>query len=209
MSHVVLLGDSIFDNARYVPGRRPVIEQLRQRLPDGWRATLLACDGNEMCDVAEQLAQLPEDASHLVVSVGGNDALGYGRDLYEPADGTAEVLHRLADIRDEFRTGYHRMLTAVLGHHKPTAVCTIYDAIPRLDRAEVTALALFNEVILREAIRAGVPVLDLRVICSHEACYSSVSPIEPSVIGGERITAAIAGLVQTHDFTSRWSVVVV
>ena len=29
MNHVVLLGDSIFDNASYVPGKPPVIEQLR------------------------------------------------------------------------------------------------------------------------------------------------------------------------------------
>ena len=28
MGHVVLLGDSIFDNAWYVPNRPPVIEQL-------------------------------------------------------------------------------------------------------------------------------------------------------------------------------------
>jgi hypothetical protein len=42
MSHVVLLGDSIFDNARYVPGRPAVIEQVRQALPRPWQATLLA-----------------------------------------------------------------------------------------------------------------------------------------------------------------------
>ena len=35
MGHVVLLGDSIFDNARYVPDRPPVIDQLRQALPRG------------------------------------------------------------------------------------------------------------------------------------------------------------------------------
>src|SRR5437763_7003051 len=76
MSHVVLLGDSIFDNAAYVPGRPPVVEQLRRALPAGWRATLLAVDGHTTADVAGQLARLPADATHLVVSVGGNDALG-------------------------------------------------------------------------------------------------------------------------------------
>jgi hypothetical protein len=34
MPHIVLLGDSIFDNAAYVPGELPVIEQLRARLPE-------------------------------------------------------------------------------------------------------------------------------------------------------------------------------
>ena len=35
MSHVVLLGDSIFDNGRYVPGGPSVIEHLRKALPAG------------------------------------------------------------------------------------------------------------------------------------------------------------------------------
>ncbi len=35
MGHVVLLGDSIFDNARYVADRPPVIEQVRRALPHG------------------------------------------------------------------------------------------------------------------------------------------------------------------------------
>ena len=78
MAHVVLLGDSIFDNARYVPGRPAVIEQVRQALPGGWRASLLAVDGHVTGDVAGQLRGLPADATHLVVSAGGNDALGSG-----------------------------------------------------------------------------------------------------------------------------------
>ena len=35
MSHVVLLGDSIFDNAAYVPDRPPVIDQVRRRIAAG------------------------------------------------------------------------------------------------------------------------------------------------------------------------------
>src|SRR4051812_3797588 len=42
MGHVVLLGDSIFDNAAYVGGRPAVIDQVRAGLPDGWHATLNA-----------------------------------------------------------------------------------------------------------------------------------------------------------------------
>ena len=45
-SQLVLLGDSIFDNAAYVPGRPAVIDQVRNRLRQGWRATLLARDGS-------------------------------------------------------------------------------------------------------------------------------------------------------------------
>ena len=75
MTHVVLLGDSIFDNGAYVrTGDPDVVGQLRTILPGGWRATLNAFDGAGMPDIGGQIARLPLDASHLVVSVGGNDA---------------------------------------------------------------------------------------------------------------------------------------
>jgi len=72
MGHVVLLGDSIFDNAIYVPGKPPVIEQLRNQLPSEWKTTLLAVDGNVTKDVLSQTSSLPEDSSHLIISCGGN-----------------------------------------------------------------------------------------------------------------------------------------
>jgi hypothetical protein len=84
MKHVVLLGDSVFDNAAYISGGPDVVTQLRQRLPPGWRASLLAVDGSVIASIAQQLARLPADASHLVISVGGNDALGYASVLASP-----------------------------------------------------------------------------------------------------------------------------
>jgi hypothetical protein len=94
MGHVVLLGDSIFDNARYVPDRPPVVEQVRRALPVGWRAALLAVDGHTAEDVPGQLAQIPADASHLFVSAGGNDALGESSLLSEAAYSVGEALCR-------------------------------------------------------------------------------------------------------------------
>ena len=175
MGHVVLLGDSIFDNDRYVPGGPAVIEHLQKCLPNGWRATLLARDGAVAHEVAGQLTQLPEDASHLVVSAGGNNALEHGGMLMrEPAESFAEVLSSLADVRSAFQQEYRTMLQAVCRCGKPVIVCTVYDSIPGLERAEFAGLCLFNDVILREAFRAGVPVIDLRLdmyrgdgLCTH------------------------------------------
>ncbi|VTR99753.1 Lipase OS=Neosynechococcus sphagnicola sy1 GN=DO97_08710 PE=4 SV=1 [Gemmata massiliana] len=92
MSHVVLLGDSIFDNARYVPDRPPVIEQVRRGLPPDWKATLVAVDGHTVTGIATQLPRVPADATHLVVSVGGNDALLASGLLREPAVTVGDAL---------------------------------------------------------------------------------------------------------------------
>ena len=59
MGHVVLLGDSIFDNAAYVRGGPDVIRQLREALPAGWKATLAAVDGAVIDSVPRQLQAIP------------------------------------------------------------------------------------------------------------------------------------------------------
>jgi hypothetical protein len=209
MGHVVLLGDSIFDNARYVPDRAPVIEQLRQALPASWLASLLAVDGHVTEDVANQLRALPADATHLVVSAGGNDALGESSILSDAVCTVGDALCLIQDVRTRFRHSYRAMLQALSVVGKPVAVCTVYDAIPDLGPAEQADLGGFNEVILREAFSAGLPVIDLRLVCNRPSDYSHVSPIEPSVVGGAKIVRVIAEMATTHDFNLRRSVVYV
>jgi hypothetical protein len=54
--HIVLLGDSILDNASYVPGGPSVVEHVRRFLPTGWKATLVAVDGATVSAVFRQIA---------------------------------------------------------------------------------------------------------------------------------------------------------
>jgi hypothetical protein len=194
--HVVLLGDSIFDNAAYVSGGPDVIAQLRERLPAGWRATLGAVDGATTRDVRAQLARLPGDATRLVLSIGGNDALGHLDLLAEPARSMAHALDRLAEVAEGFAGRYDAMLRGVLATGLPTTVCTIYN--PRFPDAEtqrvaVTALTVFNDAILRTAFDARLDVIDLRLVCDADADYAN--PIEPSVRGGAKIATVIARLL--------------
>jgi len=208
MPHVVLLGDSVFDNAAYVPGGPDVIRQVRERLPSGWQATLRAVDGATMAGVPGQAQRLPPDATHLIVSVGGNDALGHIGVLEEAASSLAQALDRLAAVGTGFAHNYRTMLDGVLARGLPTAICTIYEPRfpdPRLQRLAVTALNLFNDPIIREAARRGLPVLDLRLICDDGGDFAN--PIEPSVQGGAKIAAVIARLVTGHDFSARRCVI--
>lgn len=189
--HIVLLGDSIFDNAKYVPDGLPVIEQLRQIISPDWQATLVAVDGDATPDVFGQIKRIPETATHLIVSIGGNDALGSTGVMNQQADTVQFALHHLSIIRRRFRNEYRDMLAEVLALRLPTAICTIYDAVPGLEPELQTALCIFNDSITREAMAAGVPIIDLRAVCHEPEDYSTVSPIEPSAVGGAKIARAI------------------
>lgn len=208
MGHVVLLGDSIFDNRRYVGSGPDVVTQLRAILPAGWKATLRAVDGAVTASVRHQLHRLPSDTSHLVVSVGGNDALGDSPLLDEAARSVADALARLAAVRERFTSDYRAMLEEVLACALPTGLCTIYDGrLPEPGgRLATTALTVYNDAITREAFARSLPVVDLRLICDEDADYAN--PIEPSVQGGAKIAAAIVGLVQNGAASQGRSIVV-
>lgn len=204
MAHVVLLGDSVFDNGAYVGAGPDVIAQVRERLPTGSTATLAAVDGALIGDVARQMARVPADTTHLVVSAGGNDALMHSGVLAERAGSMAEALERLRVIASYFEREYGALLEVVAARRLPTAACTIYYPRypePGRQRLAVQALAVPNDVILRHAFARGLPVLDLRLICDRDEDYAN--PIEPSSIGGAKIADAIVRLLETHDFGRR------
>jgi hypothetical protein len=135
MSHLILLGDSIFDNAAYTEGGPDVVTQLNDLLPAGWAASLLAIDGSITDDIAGQVGGLPADASHLVLSVGGNDALQQAHRLLTPAASTEEALGLVADLADlaerfehDYRAAIEACLRTAIAHRLPVidlrAICT-------------------------------------------------------------------------------------
>jgi hypothetical protein len=206
--HVVLLGDSIFDNKRYVGDGPDVIDQLKADLPTGWAASSNAIDGSTTLDIASQLERLPADATNLVVSVGGNDALKHKEFLDETASSVAEVLYKLGEIRNEFRTNYRTMLDGVMATKLAAAVCTIYEANyrdPDTHLIAATGLSVFNDIITREAFARGIPLIDLRLIVTADGDYAN--DVEPSVKGGAKIAKAIATFISADDVTQKRSVV--
>jgi hypothetical protein len=108
MKHIVLLGDSIFDNAVYVNGGPDVIKQLRSILPQDWQASLLAVDGSVTTDVITQIPLIPASATHLTVSAGGNDGLSRADILERPVGSVGAAVDQLAALRAEFQIGKER-----------------------------------------------------------------------------------------------------
>ena len=193
--HIVLLGDSILDNAAYTRGEPDVVTHLRRLQPAGWRATLCAVDGSTTADIAAQLRRVPPDATHLVVAVGGNDALQNSDLLELRVSSSARALEIFADRLDGFERSYRTALKGVLSLGRRTAVCTVYNGALPPDRARIArvGLTLFNDVILRTAIDLHLDAIELRSICVDPADYAN--PIEPSGSGGAKIARAIARVV--------------
>jgi GDSL-like Lipase/Acylhydrolase family len=193
MAHIILLGDSSFDNWKYVQPEPDVVAHLRKLLPAGWQATLRAVDGAVTSDVADQLADLPHDATHLVLSVGGNDLLSCAEDLLRtPVAMSSDAFLLLARVTGVFESMYRRALEACLKKSLPLVVCTVYNgnfADQEFQTMARVAVAAFNDTILRLACEKGLCTIDLRLMCALPEDYAN--PIEPSAIGGKKIAQAI------------------
>ena len=216
MAHVTVCGDSIFDNKSYLqPGEPDVTTQVNALLPEGFKATRLAIDGDVTQGISRQLQTLSNDATDLFISVGGNDALGGINVFTEPVANVGEALIYVNTMRNQFETRYKEMLQHALSQQLPLTVCSIY--YPRfhsqnLERVfpdgngvngetfqqmAMPALANFNDAIFRQVFQLKVPLIDLRVLCDEDEDFAN--PIEPSAVGGQKIARAIVDMLDSSE----------
>jgi hypothetical protein len=204
---VALLGDSIFDNEPYVEPGEAVINKVNMLNGVGWSAELLAVDGAITKDVWNQCRQVADDTTHLIVSTGGNDALSCIGVFGKSVSTIDEAMQVFAILKEQFRKSYQEMLGELLLLKRNLTLCTIYDSCPGVESSLLSALSFFNDVIFTAAFKLGLPVIDFRQIFSHPNDYSSVSPIESSEIGGEKIAQVLKQVMESHDFSKGQSVV--
>jgi hypothetical protein len=180
--------------------------QLRECLPDHWGLDVLAEDGATTTDIERQLDGMPKGATHLLLSVGGNDALLRADILASPVDSSQEAFQLLCEAAQAFGSNYKRVLRQCLRFDLPMAICTIYEG--SFDNQSVrqttsAALTAFNDVIYRAAVEKKLPVLELRAVCNQAQDF--VRSIEPSAVGGMKIAKTVARAAVT-DFRSGASV---
>ncbi len=192
--HIALAGDSIFDNDGYVPNDPGVIEQLRKSIPDNWSALKIAVDGDCIRHVYSRVETLPTHLTDMVLSIGGNDALGYS-DFLNQAKSIQDIPDLVAGPAAEFKENYKTLLTHLNSLTPNLHVCAIYTAVPFEDpvwrQLVPLALKIFNQVIKEEAAALGIGVIEIDKVCTNDEDYSKASPIEPSAIGGQKIVDAI------------------
>ena len=134
--------------------------------------------------------------THLVLSVGGNDALMHLRILEAPVSSMAEAIEALADMASDFERRYRLAIAACLDTALPLAVCTVYNGCfddRSFQRLASATLTMFNDAIIRVAIEHALPVIDLRLVCDTAEDYAN--QIEPSSVGGAKIARVIVGLI--------------
>lgn len=96
--------------------------------------------------------EFSNDAMHLVLCVGGNDALSMAGGIFSlQTIGIRSSLQRIAALLAEFTSEYRRLSRDLRELRLPLATCTVYDSVPGLDSSEIAVLCFFNDTITRTA----------------------------------------------------------
>jgi hypothetical protein len=168
--HLVLLGDAL-ENLDL--GMDPAEDILVPRPRNPWKLTVL-----EPPKVLERgwARAIPLDATHIGICVDGGWAIEASGLLRGRAQSVSGALETLAAAADKFEEIFTSLVAAALESGLPTVVCTLVPSRhqdPLHQRVAATALAIFNDRILRQAVAASLSVVDLRIVCDEESDYAT------------------------------------
>ena len=222
MNKIYLLGDSVIDNAPYVKkNEKDVASHLNSMYKCSPQINIYnrAVDGHTMKDLLDtQLSNEGlNEATNIVVSIGGNDLLGNlyflidAMGLYQGQE--SEVFQRTTTRNKTFEDTYFEIIKPMQQEYESVVanlsnyrakllLCTVYegDLVDSDEYSDViysskTMLSIFNDLVYRTAQKYNAEVLELRDIFVSPEDYAN--PIEPSHIGGEKLAKAIKGWVDS------------
>ena len=158
------------------------------------------------------------EASHIVVSIGGNDLLNNISFLQTTSElskimGKGAMIGKWGvkelnpsrnkvfeetyfEIIEPFKKQYETIVANLSNHRANLLLCTVYegdlvdsDEFSDVNNSSKTMVSIFNDIVYRVANKYGADVLELRDIFVRPEDYAN--PIEPSHIGGGKLAEAI------------------
>ena len=228
---IILLGDSIIDNKSYVSSNElDVTEHLEKLFYDESNIAIEnhAVDGDTMYQLERDHldSNLLSDATHIVVSIGGNDLL-YNISFLQTTSKLSKVMGKGAmigkwglkelnpsrnkvfeetyfEIIKPFKKQYETIVANLSNHRANLLLCTVYegdlvdsDEFSDVNNSSKTMVSIFNDIVYRTANKYGADVLELRDIFVSSEDYAN--PIEPSHIGGGKLAKAIKEWIKRND----------
>jgi len=229
MKKIYLLGDSIIDNAPYVQkNEKDVASHLNSMYKSSPQINIYnrAVDGHTMKDLLD--TQLSDEglneATNIVVSIGGNDLLGklsflldleivevpHHRMMLRTATPSIPIPKRNLHFHQTYfqiikpmKQEYESIVANLSNYRAKLLLCTVYegdlvdsDEFNQVVYSSKTMLSIFNDIVYRTAKKYNADVLELRDIFVSPEDYAN--PIEPSHIGGGKLAKAIKNWVDSE-----------
>ncbi len=204
--HIILCGDSALNNrtvSDFDPEKELSVEgELNRMLGNESTAIVkvLATPGHRMEDFHQkQLPQIPALATHIFISIGGNDAISKARELFDQPGKISLLLGFIHWLLFLFSLEYFQTisrLSSITNAKTKVYICTLYT--PDMKKAfwwkrMLCSLALYhlNRVIRSCAKQHNFDILDLAVLCDPETDMRSRNEVELNHNACKKVATAI------------------
>jgi lysophospholipase L1-like esterase len=180
-NNVILMGDSVLNNANYVPSGKSVYDRLKTKLS---KVINVSKDGATINDLYGQLDKIPVDLNnsntYIFISAGGNDILNKRTEL------SSTEIRRLFDSYMEFL----KALRTKLGSAKINILNLYLPSNPRYQSYK-TSVEQWNQLINQSSSKVGemYNVIDLYGLLTSPDDF--VYDIEPSESSSDKIAYLI------------------
>jgi lysophospholipase L1-like esterase len=180
-NNVILMGDSVLNNANYVPSGKSVYDRLKTKLS---KVINVAKDGATINDLYGQLDKIPVDLNksdtYIFISAGGNDILNKRTEL------SSNDIRRLFDMYMEFL----KALRTKLGSVNVNIINLYLPTNPRYQSYK-TSVEQWNKLINESSNKVGemYNIVDLYALLTSPNDF--VYDIEPSESASDKISYLI------------------
>lgn len=178
ITHIVLLGDSIFQNKKYVPKSKSVEYLLKEKL--SIPSLVLAQDNAIIYDIHNQYNTMPTDlnakSTNLYISIGGNDLLN----LYEHNNTKDSNLFNMVWEL------YKKTILMIIDNTQCNVILTdIYFITDPNYSKYIPMIEKWNSNLYQFANQHKLKVFKISKILTQPKDFTN--SIEPSVIGGKKM----------------------
>jgi hypothetical protein len=177
--NIVLLGDSVLNNAKYVAEGKSIVDILKSKLQNVYS---FAEDGATITDCFRQLDKVSSDfnksSTHLFISAGGNNILNQQVDPSEISKLFDSYLHFIQSVKAKLPSATFHLLNLYV------------PANPRYQSYR-ESVDQWNKLLQQNSDKVGLiyDVVDVNSLLTNSNDF--VNGIEPSEEGGQKIATAI------------------
>lgn len=180
-NNVILMGDSVLNNANYVPEGKSVFDTLKTKLSN---ILNVSKDGATMNDLYGQLDKIPinlnNEETYIFISAGGNNILNKGASL--TSNDVIQLFNNYMDFLEALRAKLSNVQINIINLYLP--------ANPRYQTYKA-AIDQWNQLINDNSSKIGAMynVVDLHSLLTRPEDF--IYDIEPSETASEKIANLI------------------
>jgi hypothetical protein len=178
-TNIILLGDSILNNSKYVEEQDTVLFKLKEKFDN---IHLYAEDGATIVDAYNQLDKIPDELNHndsfVFISVGGNNILS---SLFQDTD-IDDVFSKYMSFVSSFKIKFNNITNIIL--------LNLYYPLSKQYSKYQPVIKKWNELLDQNANKYGYKVLKIDELMINPTDF--IYNIEPSGNGATKISHGIS-----------------